>query len=379
MCRGLAALGVNVTVYTTNADAHGGKLDVPVETPVNLGGVETWYFEPTLLYSNRFAWYSRSLSRFCRKTLKNFDLLSIGALWQWIGISASRAAVALKVPFIVSTHGSLDENLWRKGKLKKTLYWHLFLKKTFLDAAAVHFTTEFERCQSMHLCRGMPSFIVPLSVPVGDFRRDESAGRNFRRKWGIPRDAKVVLSIGRIDPKKRIDLAMRGIAPLMRRDSRICLVIAGPKRGGYAEELASLAEQLGISSRTVWTGGVYDDELKAAYSAADMFVLTSEGENMGMVVVEAMAMELPVLISNRVGVFPEVESCDAGCVVDLEVEQISRAFENMLRDSTRLREMGKRARACVERFFSVESVARRMLTAYEDVINGTRSPECKWS
>ena len=102
---GLAKIGVDVTVYTTDADGKGGYLNVPLNTPVDLGGVKVWYFHCDLLPKKAF--YSRDLTKKLEETVKDFDLVHVSAAWQWIQVVASRICQNFKIPYIVSTHGSL--------------------------------------------------------------------------------------------------------------------------------------------------------------------------------------------------------------------------------------------------------------------------------
>jgi len=97
-----------------------------------------------------------------------------------------------------------------------------------------------------------------------------------------------------------------------------------------------------------------------AYADADLLVLLSHRENFGMVVAEAMAAGVPVLISDQVGLAEEVKQANAGCVVSSKAEEIARTWTQML-TSPALRQMGSRGRNLAEEHFASEVVAAQMI------------------
>jgi len=377
LCRGLASIGVETTVFTTNADGQGGRTNVPIGQEVNQGGVRTYYFRPSL--SNR-PWYAHALCTQFAHAARQFDLIYIESTWQPLGIVSSLIALRAKVPFVHGIHGSFDRILLRRGMWKKQCYYYLLLRPLLRRASALHFTTEYERAQSGHWGSMSDSFVVPNPVDPGRFKKlDPVSAKTFRLRYGIPPEAKVVLSIGRLDdPKKGFDLLLQSIAPIMRDDPRVRLVIVGPSRGKGKCTLEYLSSELGVASRVILTGLLSGEPLLAAYTASDLFALLSEDENFGMVVAESMSMELPVLISDTVGIAPDVEAAGAGQVVVRNVDAVYTALKTMLYDDRHLLEMGNHARELVRRRYDPRAVASMMVIAYKDVIHGTRASHLAW-
>jgi glycosyltransferase involved in cell wall biosynthesis len=134
LCRAMAKLGVSVTVYTTNASKGNKPLDVPLGVPVNLGGVEVYYFKSTFGANNNFC--SRVLTKKLWQTVSNFDVVYVVALWQWIGIEAARACRKMKVPMVVAIKGGFSKRLLKKSYIKKQLFWLLFLRRALQIATA---------------------------------------------------------------------------------------------------------------------------------------------------------------------------------------------------------------------------------------------------
>lgn len=160
LCRGLAALGHKVAVYTINTDGHGNKLDVPGGQPVEQGGVLTYFFPST--FGPRSVFDSRALVYQLQQTVRDFDLVYVSAIWQWLGVSVSLICAQKQVPLVIGIHGSLDKALWEKGRTKKTLFWHFFLKKTLARASALHLTTQHERRETLELLGNLRVLLFPM-------------------------------------------------------------------------------------------------------------------------------------------------------------------------------------------------------------------------
>ena len=134
--------------------------------------------------------------------------------------------------------------------------------------------------------------------------RDEA-----RRRYEVARDAKVVLSVGRLHPGKGHDLVIEAVAGIPGAQ----LLIAGG--GAERAALAARADALGVGDRVRFVGQVAHDELSALYSAADVLVLASSHEGWPNVLLEAMACGTPT-IATRVGGTPEiVAAAEAGVLV----------------------------------------------------------------
>src|SRR5207253_5868060 len=124
-------------------------------------------------------------------------------------------------------------------------------------------------------------------------------------------------------------LADRGRGPGADED-RIHLVMAGPDELGWQRSLAGLASRLGLDARITWTGMLNPALRWGALTSAEVFVLPSHQENFGIAVVEAMACGLPVLISNKVNIWREVEADGAGWVSDDTFEGVATLLKKWL-------------------------------------------------
>jgi glycosyltransferase involved in cell wall biosynthesis len=147
-----------------------------------------------------------------------------------------------------------------------------------------------------------------------------SAGEEFLARFPHLRGKRVALCLGRIHPKKAIDVLIKSFAQTLATNKEWHLVIAGPDQIGWQKELEAMAENLGVADRISWTGMLKGESKWGAFATSEIFVLPSHQENFGIVVAEALACGLPAIISDKVNIWPEIESYKAGFVGDDTVE-----------------------------------------------------------
>jgi glycosyltransferase involved in cell wall biosynthesis len=165
----------------------------------------------------------------------------------------------------------------------------------------------------------------------------------FRDQWHIAPDAKLVLFLGRLVPKKSPDLMLEAFAHWKRHESALrpsMLVVAGPDEGdGFRQRLEALAVQMGLNGGVLFTGPLYDDAKWSAYRDADLFVLPSQNENFGNTAAEAVACGTPVLVTDQCGIAPLIDQ-RAGLVVPHDCAALETGLRRILDDpamSARLR------------------------------------------
>jgi glycosyltransferase involved in cell wall biosynthesis len=145
------------------------------------------------------------------------------------------------------------------------------------------------------------------------------------------------------------------------------LVMAGPDQTGWVASLKESAQQLGVAERIVWTGMVRGDLKWGAYYACEAFVLPSHQENFGIAVVEALACAKPVLISNKVNIWREIEQDGAGMVADDTYAGTCRLLEawHALSDSAK-QTMGQNAARSFQRRFNVDAMAESLIALFRE-------------
>lgn len=146
------------------------------------------------------------------------------------------------------------------------------------------------------------------------------------------------------------------------------MLIVGPDQVGWQAGLERLSEKFGIKDRITWAGMLRDERKWEALAASEIFVLPSHQENFGIVVAEALACGIPVLISNQVNIWREIESENAGFVEQDTLTGTVNLFEAW----NRLGEAGRSAmrvncRRCFDRYFDLDCNASRFIELIESL------------
>ncbi len=317
--------------------------------------------------------YSSRLVPWLREQRRNYDVVLVNGLWQYSAFGIWRALRNTSTPYFVFTHGMLDPWFKRTYPLKhfkKWLYWFWADYRVMRDARAVFFTCEEERRlarQSFWLYR-CNEFVVNYgtSGPSGD---EQAQRRAFLARFPDLGHKRCLLFLGRVHVKKAPELVFRAFAELVRnapepttRDLHI--IMAGPFEHAYGQAMVSLAKSLGLEQRVTWTGMITGDEKWGAFYASDAFILPSHQENFGIAVVEALACGVPVLISNQVNIWREIETDGVGYVEKDDVAGTSALLRRWLATPPATwQEMKVAARASFARRYHIVRAAESLLEA----------------
>jgi glycosyltransferase involved in cell wall biosynthesis len=210
-------------------------------------------------------------------------------------------------------------------------------------------------------------FVVGYGTRVPKFDLRALRHEFFVRSPGL-RNKRLAIFIGRIHPKKGCDMLIEAFHRSFARDPDWHLLIVGPDQLGWQADLERLSETLGIKDRITWAGMLRGERKWGALAASEIFVLPSHQENFGIVVAEALACGLPVLISNQVNIWREIQSENAGFV---EQDTLSGTV-NLLDAWKRLGEDGRSAirtncRRCFDRYFDLDRNASRFIEMIESL------------
>ena len=310
--------------------------------------------------------FARRLIPWLHAHAQDYDVFVLNGIWQFNSLATWHVLRKIGKPYFVFTHGMLDP--WFRKRyplkhLKKWLYWPWAEYRVLRDATAVLFTCEEERIQarrSFWLYRCHEKVVgYGISGPTGD----EAVQRQMViEQFPELRGKRAFLFLGRIQEKKGCDLLIRAFAKTAAADDSIRLVFAGPDQTGWANELRALADSLGIAGRIVWPGMVAGDLKWGMLRMAEVFILPSHQENFGIAVAEALACGTPVLISNKVNIWREIEQDRAGIVDEDDEPGTTRLLQNWLGLPAQEKEaMQKNTQRCFQSRFEVQRAGEALI------------------
>ena len=370
MTRALVRSGHEVTVFTTNLDGA-GVLDVPIAKPVEVDGVETWYFP---VQWPRWYYYSRELNRQLINHAADFDVVHIHSIFLWPTTAAARACRNAGVPYVSRPAGMLQADHLSTSylsnarsltsRLKKLLYLKTVGKSDINGAAALHFTSKSELDSSNPGKYAPRKFVASLGVDLP--LADHTASDSLFKKESIHSEKQVILFLSRLDPVKGLDVLAHAMQLLLSRDDWQ-LVVAGEGTGDYRQVLEKDFAQRGLAQRVEFTGMVVGENKWRTLSNADIFVLPSYQDSFGVSAVEAMAVGLPVVVSDRVGISDAITSSSAGLVVPLKADALAASIETLLEDKQLQSQMGQNGRILTKREFSWDAVIDQTIGMYQEL------------
>lgn len=335
LARAQAAMGDEVAVVSGwNRDAPGAE----EAEALAADGVEVSRIGPCLGPLKRHP----RLARTVRRAAERADVVHAHGLWeeaQWLAFRESRRRGR---PFVLRPCGMLDPWSLGQSRWRKRLYRAWRLDRMVAGAAALHFTTAEERRLARPATGGARGFILPNGLDPAEFERLPPRGR-LRGRLGVG-DRPMALFLGRIHPKKGLDLLVEAFAEASLPEGA-ALVIAGGDLAGHLPEVRALARRADPGGeRILFAGELRGGERIEALVDADLFVLPSRQENFGIAVAEAMACGAPVVVSDRVNLAGVVERAGAGAVVPLGGGALSRSLGEWMGDAGRRRAAGDRGR-----------------------------------
>jgi glycosyltransferase involved in cell wall biosynthesis len=313
--------------------------------------------------------YNSRLSPWLREQAAKSDAVVLHGLWNYSSWGAWRALRGRPTPYYIFAHGMMDPWFRRQFPVKhlvKQIYWTIAEGRVLHDAKGVLFTSEEEQMRARNVFKGHSYKERVVLLGAADPGADSSAQRAaFLAAFPALRDKRILLYLSRIHPKKGCDLLIRAFAGCARQISPdIDLAIAGPDPLGWVPELSALAKELGIAKHVHWLGMLSGDLKWGAFRNAEAMILPSHQENFGLVIAEAMSCATPVLISNKVNIWREVESSQAGLI---EPDTLAGTQNLILRffalSSSQGAQMAKDARAGFLRHFDAEVAGRNFARA----------------
>ena len=276
-----------------------------------------------------------------------------------------------KIPLVITPHFHPAWSMWGGDQRKKVRgVYDRLIAPFVLEAADIIIGVSHHEIEQMRVSLSFDGSKVRY-IPNGiDFSRFETIpkGRMFRERYGIPDTSPVVLYTGRLAVNKGLDTLLTSFKDVLNEipDCYLCLV--GDDQG-MGQKLREQADRLGILGQVIFTGHIPENMFRDSYGAADVFVLPSEYEAFGIVLLEAMACKVPC-IGTRVGGVPEVirEGVDGLLVEYQDSRGLARAMIRLLSDFEERERMGEAGRERVQREFTWKSVVDRIEDVYRELV-----------
>ncbi len=288
---------------------------------------------------------------------------------------------------LVHTHqttllGSISPWVWKKKRIPliasrhimsnhdKRNWIHSFIYQR-VDSLLVMSEALRENVLATHPIDDRKVEIVNLGLDFERFNPERVDARRQRADWGAADDTVVVGLVGRIDPAKGQGTFIKAAAGLMKRigsDRKLRFVVVGEEtlgsEDGHLEELKAMVTQFHLEESVLFTG--YMENIPEVMQAFDVFVMPSKQEAFGLVAIEAMAMECPIVISSGGSAQEIVGREEFGLLTRPDdAFDLQHRLRALIEDEATRQEMGRRARLHVKSKYDCRLRLQRTLEVYQ--------------
>jgi len=346
LCRELAAGGAEIDLMSVSC----------TKAEISDGNYRERYFgwSHSAIPVVRAVRASSALAQTLRHEARDADVIHNHGLWLMPNIYAGSAASLARRPLVVAPRGMLSSAALSFSRVKKQAFWYLLQRRAVGAAACLHATSEQEYQEIRAFGLHHPVAVIPNGIDIHPNSKSPAADGRVR----------TLLSLGRIHPKKGLDLLLRAWArvELIRPDWRLRII--GPAENGHDLALKALATELSLTRVSI-EGPLYGDKKYAAFEDAELFVLPTLNDNFAVSVAEALAAGVPV-IASKGAPWQGLAEHACGWWTDVGVESFAAVLADATaRSGASLAAMGERGRDWMARDFSWGRTGRDMLQVYQ--------------
>jgi len=276
-----------------------------------------------------------------------------------------------RIPLVITPHFHPAWSMWGGEKRKRVrMFYDRFIAGSVLEAADIIIGVshhEIEQMKASLVFDASKVRYIPNGIDFSRFREIPD-GSIFRDRFGIPDISPVILYTGRLAVNKGLDTLLTSFTDVYKENPSCYLCLVGDDQG-MGEKLRKQAAELGIGDSVIFTGHIEEMLFRDSYGAADVFVLPSEYEAFGIVLLEAMACKVPC-VATKVGGIPEVirDGIDGLLVEYKDARGLARAMIRLLSDVDERRKMGEAGRERVQQGFTWKSVVNRIEEVYREIV-----------
>ena len=346
--------GIELDIVTTTANGA-TQLNVPTHAWIKEKSYRIQYFPYWNLLDYKLSW---SLTHWLFQHVADYDLVHTNAIFSYTNLPAHWACQLYQIPYIMTPHGMLEPWALSYNSWKKKLYFYLFEKLSLQRATAIQALASTEAINLQRLGIKSPVVIVPNGIHQNNFQNLPNP--ETRHKM-------LILFLGRIDPKKGLDLLAAAFKKVHAQFPQTHLIIAGPDNIGFSPTVKRYFAEVNCLEAVTFTGMLTGSLKFAALAAADLYVAPSYSEGFSMSVLEGMASGLPCVITTGCN-FPESKIEKAALVVDIDAKHIADALLLCLVNPEEAKQMGDRARQFIFENYTWNNIAYKMEQIYSKIL-----------
>ena len=303
-----------------------------------------------------------------------FDIVHQHCLWTSCSLATNILRRKQGIPTVIDPQGSLNTWAVNNSRLKKRLALAAYQRENLENASCIHALADSEVEVFRRFGLSNPIAVIPNGV-AEDRLHVTGCPERFRHHVGLKTDARILLFLSRITPKKGLPLLIEAIESLGAASSGWVLIIAGADEFNHKAEIKGLLERKKMTADIRFVGPLYDSLKDDAFAAAELFILPSHSEGAPLVVLESLAAGVPV-ITTTASPWEELNTRHCGWWVDISTEALAGALAEALRlPAEKLAEMGRRGHRVVTENYTWTTSARKTVALYHWLLGASGKPD----
>lgn len=355
LAKELVKNGHEVTILTTDFECDINYLNQLKEFGINIVSIKT-------LFNIGLFIYSPQIKNWLKINLNDFDVIHLHTFRAYQNNIVLEYAEKFGIPYIIQAHGSLL-TFFQKNKLKRIYdyFWGIKLLKGASKVFALT-ETEYNQYRIMGVLDDKIE-IVPNGINLSEYQKLSTKGE-FKKKYNLSHEEKIILYLGRLNKNKGIDLLISAFSEIIKDQDKVKLVIAGPDDGDY-KVLKNIVNNLMMNDKVLFIGPIYEKEKLNAYIDADVFV-TPSFYGFPVTFIEALACETPIITTDKGDKIDWIDN-NVGYVVGYDKDQLSEAILNILFDDDLKKRFGHHGKNLVRTMFNWELIINQIENIYNNL------------
>jgi 1,2-diacylglycerol 3-alpha-glucosyltransferase len=208
-----------------------------------------------------------------------------------------------------------------------------------------------------------PIFVIPSGISLEQFENNKTG--YLHKKLDIPKNTKIILSVGRLEKEKSIDFLIKSFSHAKSLLQNCVLVVIG--EGRDKSKMNKLIKSLKIEDMVFLIDSVSFSDMPYVYADADLFVFASQSETQGMAIIEALASEVPVVAVRDSAYESVIINGQNGFMVKKDLEEFAKKITDVITDEKLYRRLKISARKSVAQF-SVKNTVESLEQVYTQLI-----------
>ena len=331
--RGLEELGHEVHIFTPNVKGYQDKEINIHRTPSSMYGYK-------IKYPIAHPW-TRHPHKLAKKI--GFDVIHCHQPYT-VGYYGVNIGKELGLPVVFTHHCRYEDYVHYMPPVlpRKLLAWMVVRSATKYANKCQQIVAPAETIKKMISARGVarPITVIPTGIEWSRFQGGKR--EQTRKEYGIADEETLLLSNGRIDQEKNIEMMTGALFPLLKKNNKLKIIFVG--EGSLRKHIEQAAKEKGIEKQVILTGVIAQEKIQDSYSAGDIFVQTSYTETQGMSLLEALAAGLAVVAVQATGSIDQVEHGKTGLLVENNKDKYAQMVKKVIEDKDLRRSLSENAK-----------------------------------